>query len=404
MKENLKYKKVLVTGAAGFIGHATCKRLLKEGYTVIGLDNINDYYDVNLKYARLKDMGVDRLGAAQWNKMVVSETDEKLRFVRMNLEDRESMPKLFEQEQFDAVIHLAAQAGVRYSLENPETYIDSNIVGFLNILECCRHNKVKHLVYASSSSVYGANEKVPFEEHDRVDYPVSLYAATKKSNELMAYTYSHLYQIATSGLRFFTVYGPWGRPDMAPMLFANAITERKPIKVFNHGDMLRDFTYIDDIVQGILITLNNPPIASEREREGERERLDKMGRESEGASERSKELKTTKHISSSITSHKITENNSSTQQITHSPRRQVVPSQIFNIGNGSPVNLMEFIETMEAILNQKADKNMMDMQAGDVPRTWADTTQLNALGYESTTDIKKGVESFVKWFKEYKNC
>src|SRR5690625_2459558 len=347
MKENLKYKKVLVTGAAGFIGHATCKRLLKEGYTVIGLDNINDYYDVNLKYARLKDMGVDRLGAAQWNKMVVSETDEKLRFVRMNLEDRESMPKLFEQEQFDAVIHLAAQAGVRYSLENPETYIDSNIVGFLNILACCRHNKVKHLVYASSSSVYGANEKVPFEEHDRVDYPVSLYAATKKSNELMAYTYSHLYQIATSGLRFFTVYGPWGRPDMAPMLFANAITQGKPIKVFNHGDMQRDFTYIDDIVQGIIITLNNP------------------------------------------------------RPQTPDSRTQSC-YQLFNIGNGSPVHLLEFIEVMEQKLEQKAEKKMMEIQPGDVPRTWADTSQLNALGYESTTDIEEGVENFVKWFENYK--
>lgn len=349
---NNKYKNILVTGAAGFIGHALCKELLDQNYTVYGLDNINDYYTVDLKYARLADIGVSRKDAEKWNVSAGSSIYENFHFVCMNLEDREKLPLLFEEQKFDAVIHLAAQAGVRYSLENPMAYVDSNLVGFVNILEACRHNKIKHLVYASSSSVYGANEKVPFAEDDRVDYPVSLYAATKKSNELMAHTYSHLYQLPTSGLRFFTVYGPWGRPDMAPMLFANAITQGKPIKVFNHGDMQRDFTYIDDIVQGIIITLNNPPVTSHQS--------------------------------------PVTDSGSHFYQL-------------FNIGNGSPVNLMGFIETMEYTLGQKADKKMMGMQPGDVPRTWADTTQLNALGYTSTTDTEKGVSMFVEWFKEYKD-
>lgn len=333
-------KSVLVTGAAGFIGFFTMQRLLKEGYTVVGLDNVNDYYDVNLKHARLKELGFDRSAAEQWNKEVQSNTNDKSVFIRLNLEDRENLPKLFEKHQFDAVIHLAAQAGVRYSLENPMAYVDSNLVGFVNILECCRHHKIKHLVYASSSSVYGENDKIPFSEEDRVDYPVSLYAATKKANELMAHTYSHLYHLPTSGLRFFTVYGPYGRPDMAPILFASAITENRPIKVFNNGDMSRDFTYIDDIVNGIVITLNNPPRANFEQ----------------------------------------------------------PYYQLFNIGNGSPVSLMEFIETMEKELGQVAEKNMMPMQPGDVPRTWADTTQLNRLGYQSTTSIQKGVEKFVDWF------
>lgn len=342
-------QKILVTGAAGFIGHATCEKLLKEGYIVIGLDNINDYYDVNLKYTRLVELGVKREEAEEFGKEVESDKYDNFKFIRMNLEDRESLPKLFENKQFDAVIHLAAQAGVRYSLENPMAYVDSNLVGFMNILEGCRYNKVKHLVYASSSSVYGANDKVPFEETDRVDFPVSLYAATKKSNELMAHTYSHLYQLPTSGLRFFTVYGPWGRPDMAPMLFANAITKDKPIKVFNHGEMYRDFTYIEDIVEGIIITLNNPLSV----------------------------------------------------QVIHSPSRQVAPSQIFNIGNGSPVHLTKFIEVMENKLGKVAKKNLMEMQPGDVPRTWANTEALEKLGYKSTTDIEVGVEQFVDWFNKY---
>lgn len=339
----MKYKKILVTGAAGFIGFHLCQELLEQGTEVVGLDNINDYYDVNLKYARLKELGVLRENAEKWGESATSEKYSGFRFVRMNLEDREGLPQLFEKEKFDAVVNLAAQAGVRYSLENPMAYVDSNLVGFVNILECCRHHQVGHLVYASSSSVYGENGKVPFSEDDRVDYPVSLYAATKKANELMAHTYSHLYKIPTSGLRFFTVYGPWGRPDMAPILFASAITEDRPIKVFNNGEMSRDFTYIADIVQGIIITLENPP-----------------------AKEKAQPL-----------------------------------YQVFNIGNGSPVSLMEFIETLEQNLGKVAEKNMMGMQPGDVPRTWADTEHLNALGYRSTTSIQEGVKEFVRWFSEF---
>lgn len=353
----MKYKKILLTGAAGFIGFYTVKKLMSLGHTVVGIDNINDYYDVNLKYARLQELGIERTGAEVFHKVANSSVYEDFSFIRLNLEDREAMQSLFEKEQFDAVIHLAAQAGVRYSLENPEAYIDSNIVGFLTILEGCRHSNVQHLVYASSSSVYGENEKVPFEETDRVDYPVSLYAATKKSNELMAHTYSHLYEIPTSGLRFFTVYGPWGRPDMAPMLFANAITNNKPIKVFNHGEMYRDFTFIEDIVEGIVITLNNPPNAYASTE------ATRLGAE-------------------------VTRSTSS-------------PSQIFNIGNGSPVHLTKFIEVMEEKLGKVAEKNMMGMQAGDVPRTWANTEALEKLGYKSTTNIEKGVEEFVKWFNKF---
>lgn len=336
-------KKILVTGAAGFIGFYVAKRLVELGYSVLGLDNINDYYDVNLKYARLAELGIDKTAAEKWNVPVTSSIYPELRFVRMNVEDREYMPKLFAEEAFDSVIHLAAQAGVRYSLENPETYIDSNIVGFLTILEGCRHNPVEHLVYASSSSVYGENAKVPFSEADRVDHPISLYAATKKSNELMAYTYSHLYKIPTTGLRFFTVYGPWGRPDMAPMLFAKAISEDKPIKVFNHGEMSRDFTYIDDIVQGILITLNNPPTAES----------------------------------------------------------DTPFYELFNIGNGSPVSLMDFIAILESKLGKTAEKIMMNMQPGDVPQTWADTSALEELGYGSKVSVEEGVERFVGWFRKF---
>lgn len=339
----MNYKKILVTGAAGFIGFHLCKRLAEQGNVVVGLDNINDYYDVNLKYARLHELGIDRSEAEQFNHKVTSSIHSNLTFLRMNLEDREQLPALFQEESFDAVVNLAAQAGVRYSLENPMAYVDSNIVGFVNILECCRHNKVGHLVYASSSSVYGENGKVPFSENDRVDYPVSLYAATKKANELMAHTYSHLYQIPTSGLRFFTVYGPWGRPDMAPILFASAITEDRPIKVFNNGQMSRDFTYIDDIIQGIIITLNNPPTMDHGQ----------------------------------------------------------AYYQVLNIGNGSPVSLMEFIETLEINLGKVADKNMLPMQPGDVPRTWADTEHLNALGYQSSTAISAGVKKFVDWYSDY---
>lgn len=333
-------KKVLVTGAAGFIGYHLSKTLLEQGYEVVGLDNINDYYDVNLKYARLQELGVDRADAELWGKTTTSDTYTALKFVRINLEDREALPDLFSNEKFDAVVNLAAQAGVRYSLENPMAYVDSNLVGFVNILECCRHHEIKHLVYASSSSVYGENAKVPFSEDDRVDYPVSLYAATKKANELMAHTYSHLYKIPTSGLRFFTVYGPWGRPDMAPILFASAITEGRPIKVFNNGDMSRDFTYIDDIVSGIIITLNNPP----------------------------------------------------------TPESKKPFYQVFNIGNGSPVSLIEFIETLEQCLGRVAEKEMFGMQPGDVPRTWADTDSLKKRGYKSSTALSQGINRFVEWY------
>lgn len=335
-------QKILVTGAAGFIGFYTAKKLIELGYEVVGLDNINDYYDVNLKYDRLKELGINRNEAVQENHLVQSSIYSTFQFIRLNLEDRENLPALFKAQQFDSVINLAAQAGVRYSLENPMAYVDSNIVGFVNILEACRYNKIKHLVYASSSSVYGENDKIPFGEEDQVDHPVSLYAASKKANELMAHTYSHLYQLPTSGLRFFTVYGPWGRPDMAPMLFADAMTNGRAIKVFNNGEMSRDFTYIDDIVQGIIITLQHPD----------------------------------------------TKGNG---------------YQLFNIGNGSPVSLLHFIECMETSLGITADKNMMPMQAGDVPRTWADTTHLNALGYKSEIRIEKGVENFVKWYVKYYN-
>lgn len=336
-------KKILVTGAAGFIGFYVAKDLLERGDQVVGLDNINDYYTVQLKYDRLAELGIKENDALVWNTLVSSDTNTNFSFIRMNLEDREALPNLFLQEKFDAVIHLGAQAGVRYSLENPNAYIDSNIVGFLNILECCRYNRIEHLLYASSSSVYGENGKIPFSESDQVDNPVSLYAATKKANELMAHSYSHLYKLVTTGLRFFTVYGPWGRPDMAPMLFANAITKGEAIKVFNSGQMSRDFTYIEDIVEGILIALDRPI------------RLDNK---------------------SDI-------------------------YKVYNIGNGSPVSLMEFIETLESALAAEADKVMLPMQPGDVPRTWADTSQLNELGYASKTSIKAGVQSFVDWFCNY---
>lgn len=337
----MEFKKILVTGAAGFIGFHLCKLFAEQGVVVVGLDNINDYYDVNLKYARLRELGINRSEAEVFNHRVSSNVYSNLTFVRMNLEDREHLPMLFQAESFDAVINLAAQAGVRYSLENPMAYVDSNLVGFVNVLECCRHHKVGHLVYASSSSVYGENTKVPFSEEDRVDYPVSLYAATKKTNELMAHTYSHLYQMPTTGLRFFTVYGPWGRPDMAPILFASAITEGRPIKVFNNGEMSRDFTYIDDIVKGIVIALGNPA---------------------------STEIARPYY-------------------------------QVFNIGNGSPVSLMEFIEALENNLGKVADKDMLPMQLGDVSRTWADTTKLGDMGYKSDTSLNLGVRKFVEWYK-----
>jgi len=342
--KSTKKMKILVTGAAGFIGFFTSKVLLEKGHEVVGLDNINDYYDVNLKFSRLGELGINKRDAENFNNLCKS-TNDNFSFVRMNLEDREALPKLFEQEKFDVVCNLAAQAGVRYSLENPETYIDSNLVGFLNILECCRHNNIKHLVYASSSSVYGLNEKIPFSTDDNVDHPISLYAATKKSNELMAHTYSHLFNIPTTGLRFFTVYGPWGRPDMAMFLFTDAIVNDRPIKVFNHGKMERDFTYIDDIVEGVVRICEKST----------QERLD------------------TKAL-----------------------------YKVYNIGNNNSVKLLDFIKEIEFNLGKEADKNMMPIQPGDVEKTWADVDQLiKDYDYRPNTSIKEGVKSFVNWYKSY---
>lgn len=338
--------KILVTGAAGFIGFYVSKVLLSKGHKVVGLDNINDYYDVNLKYSRLNELGINKNEASEFKVMCKSESKD-FTFVRMNLEDREELPKLFENEKFDIVCNLAAQAGVRYSLENPETYVDSNLVGFLNILECCRNNTIKHLVYASSSSVYGMNKKIPFSTDDNVDHPISLYAATKKSNELMAHTYSHLFKIPTTGLRFFTVYGPWGRPDMAMFLFTDAIVNDRPIKVFNHGNMERDFTYIDDIVEGVIRIIEKPPV---------------------------KRIETNELY------------------------------KVYNIGNNNSVKLLDFIKEIEFNLDKVAAKNMMEMQPGDVERTWADVDELiKDYDYSPNTSIKDGVKSFIDWFKNYYN-
>ena len=338
--------KILVTGAAGFIGYHLVKSLIKDSHVVIGLDNINDYYSTNLKFDRLKELGINKDSAKDFFSLSGSNLFKKFKFIRMNLEDRVNLPNLFKKNEFDVVCNLAAQAGVRYSIENPEAYIDSNIVGFLNILECCRHHTIKHLLYASSSSVYGENKKVPFSTTDTVDHPISLYAATKKSNELMAHTYSHLYNIPTTGLRFFTVYGPWGRPDMAMYLFADAISKDRPIKVFNNGNMSRDFTYIDDIVNGIEILLANPP--------------DKKSKK---------------------------------------------PAyRISNIGNGSPQSLGDFIKAIETSLGIEAKKEFLPMQAGDVPQTWADVSEIEELGYNSTIGIDQGVHYFVLWYKNFYNC
>lgn len=335
-------KTILVTGAAGFIGFHVCKVLLEQGHKVIGLDNINDYYDVNLKFARLNELGIAEKDAAKKLQVVTSSSyGERMVFVRMDLEDRTALPKLFDTYNIEAVCNLAAQAGVRYSLENPEAYADSNLTGFLNILECCRNYKVNKLVYASSSSVYGNSDAVPFEETANVDYPVSLYAATKKANELMAHAYSHLYGFETIGLRFFTVYGPWGRPDMAMFLFTEAILNDKPVKVFNNGDLSRDFTYIDDIVEGVVATL----------------------------------LKSTQDTS---------------------------PYKLYNIGNSQPVQLMEYIEAIETALDKKAIKKMMPMQPGDVKQTYANVSLLKKdFNYQPHTPVADGIAAFVAWYKEF---
>ncbi len=332
--------KILVTGAAGFIGYHLSEKLLSLGHAVVGLDNINDYYDVNLKLARLKQLGIEQ---PEYNVLFSGNIhNDKFKFIKLNLEDREAVNKLFETEQFDSICNLAAQAGVRNSIENPYAYIESNIVGFINILEACRNYNVKKLVYASSSSVYGLNGKIPFSTDDSVDNPISLYAATKKSNELMAHTYSHLFGIKTIGLRFFTVYGPWGRPDMAMFLFTDAVFNDKPIKVFNEGNLSRDFTYIDDIVEGTAAAL-------------------------------------------------LQENDS------ESPLYE-----LYNIGNNQPVKLMDFISEIEKATGKTVTKNYLPMQLGDVEKTWADTSAFTQkYGYTPKTDVSTGVKQFVNWYKEF---
>lgn len=333
--------KILLTGAAGFIGMSTALSLLARGDVVVGLDNLNDYYDVALKESRLNRL----------------RTHPHFRFVKMDVADRKSMTLLFAKEKFERVVHLAAQAGVRYSIENPHAYIDSNVVGFMNVLEGCRHSCVQHLVYASSSSVYGGNTKMPFSEHQSVDHPVSLYAATKRSNELMAHTYSHLYALPTTGLRFFTVYGPWGRPDMALFLFTKAIFEGRPIDVFNNGMMRRDFTYVDDIVEGLIRVLDR-----------------------------------------SATSHPAYDANNADAATSNAPYR------LFNIGNNSPVSLHDFITCIENQIGRKAEKRSKPLQDGDVPATYANTDELKEwVGFVPETRLEHGVARFVAWYRDYYN-
>ena len=330
--------KILVTGTAGFIGFHLAQKLLSRGDEVIGLDNINDYYDTELKYARLAECGISQ-DAACSGQLGSSATLPGYRFLKASLEDAATLNALFAAQKFDAVCNLAAQAGVRYSLINPRAYVDSNITGFINILEACRHHPVRHLVYASSSSVYGSNTKMPLSTADRTDHPVSLYAASKKSNELMAHAYSHLFGIPTTGLRFFTVYGPWGRPDMAAFLFTRAILDGKPVQLFNNGDMYRDFTYIDDIIEGVV------------------------------------------------------------RVIDHAPEGNTPPAELFNIGNSSPVRLMDYIEAIENALGKKAVKTYLPMQPGDVYKTFADVSDLEEkLNYHPATPVSEGVRRFVEWY------
>jgi UDP-glucuronate 4-epimerase len=335
----LEFNNVLVTGAAGFIGYHLSKRLLENGCKVTGIDNLNSYYDVGLKKARLEKLKLFKAFS----------------FFKEDISNKERMEKIFANTKFDVVVNLAAQAGVRYSLKNPHAYIDANIVGFVNVLECCRHNKIEHLVFASSSSVYGANTKMPFSVHHNVDHPVSLYAASKKANELMAHTYSHLYGLSCTGLRFFTVYGPWGRPDMALFLFAKAILEEKPIKVFNHGRMQRDFTYIDDIIEGVVRVMGRFP-----------------------------------------------EPNPNWNGDHPDPGTSYAGYKIYNIGNNQPVELMEFIAVIEKTLGNAAKKEFLDLQSGDVPATYADVDDLiKDVGFKPGTPIQIGIQRFVEWFKDY---
>ena len=335
----LRYNNVLVTGVAGFIGFHLAKRLLQDDCQVIGIDNMNPYYEVTLKEARLENL----------------KGEPAFSFYNLDLSDREQLRNVFDGMGFEVVVNMAAQAGVRYSIENPHAYVDSNLVGFVNLLECCRHQQVKHLVFASSSSVYGANTKMPFSVHHNVDHPVSLYAATKKANELMAHTYSHLYQLPCTGLRFFTVYGPWGRPDMALFLFTKAILEDKPIHVFNEGKMQRDFTYIDDIIEGVVRVMG-----------------------------------------------KLPEANPGWDGYAPDPGTSSAPYKVYNIGNNNPVELITFIEVIESVLGKKARKKFMDMQPGDVVATYADVDDLMAdVGFKPATPIETGIKRFVEWFKEF---
>ncbi len=346
--------KILVSGTAGFIGSHLAKVLVSRGDDVTGLDIINDYYDINLKYARLNNMGIEKANIRD-NSLIQSKTHKNYKFIKADLQNKEVINHLFNQEKFDVVCNLAAQAGVRYSLTHPDVYIQSNIAGFLNILEASRYNKVKHLVYASSSSVYGLNEKMPLSTHHNVDHPISLYAASKKSNELMAHTYSHLFNIPTTGLRFFTVYGPWGRPDMALFIFTKAILNNQPIDVFNHGNMIRDFTYIDDIVEGIVRVIDHPPKGNEK-----------------------------------------------WSGMAPEPSSSKAPYKIYNIGNNNPVKLMDFITAIEKKLGKTAQKNLLPMQLGDVPATYADVSDLaNDLNYKPNTPVEKGIGKFIDWYLDY---
>lgn len=333
--------KVLVTGAAGFIGYHLTERLSARGDSIVGLDVINDYYDVRVKHGRLERLGLDPRRVESAPGELVIGSNPQVEFIKLDLGDKEGLDRLFASQRFDAVVNLAAQAGVRYSLTHPEAYVNSNVVGFLNVLEACRFHPVKHLVYASSSSVYGSNTKIPFSTDDNVDHPVSLYAASKKANELMAHTYSHLFGVPTTGLRFFTVYGPWGRPDMALFLFTKAILEDRPIDVYNYGEMRRDFTYIDDIVEGVVRVLDHQP-------------------------------------------------------------ESTPPYKVYNIGNSAPVKLMDFIEEIERQLGKTAQKNLLPLQPGDVPASHADVTDLMAdLGYKPETSVRQGIAAFVKWYREF---
>lgn len=353
MPSNFDGKKILVTGTAGFIGYHLVKALMDTSAAVVGLDNINDYYDLDLKHARLEQTGIEVKGIV-YNRLSVSKTATGYRYIKLDLEDKENLLRLFSQEKFDFVINLAAQAGVRYSFTHPDAYIGSNVQGFLNILEACRHHPVEHLVFASTSSVYGLNENMPFSVHQNVDHPASLYAASKKSNELMAHSYSHLFGLPVTGLRFFTVYGPWGRPDMALFIFTKSILSGKPINVHNAGKMERDFTYIDDIVGGIVRVIGTPASPAGPEENPE------------------------------------------------DPACSTAPYRLYNIGNSKPVRLMDFIQAIEEELGMKAEMNMIPLQPGEVEKTWADVSALEKqFGYKPDTSIRDGVKSFIDWYRDF---